>query len=305
MDETMPIVRVMIGLDCDRPRGNILKTDEGRKMADAKMLSLERIGRKLDQLEMPRTYFVCGQFLESMVAQFGETRVRLAFSPDSYLSEIADHTYSHSVMKAIPTRPDKVPIHHGRVVEEYKFNTDLFSAIFRQDLRERGLRAPLGHYQGLSSDSQLTATLDACGVLYLSSDLRDRNHSLNPRLLDESGNPRQPYCLTANLVEIPSHGWQDTVFGGQSMTPLFETPPSTYPEILAFYAELFVGAKEVAARTGKEFYLGLVNHPYNICYYDPLDRFFDDLKEVADELGVRFCHYRTARNKIVADDKKL
>lgn len=300
---SIPIVRVMIGLDCDRPRGSILGTDDGCRMANVKMLSLERIGKKLDKLKMPRTYFICGQFLESMVAQFGESRVRQAFSPDCSLSEIADHTYTHNVMKAIPTRPDKEPIHYERVAEEYNLNTELFGDVFRQDLSKRGMRAPLGHHQGVSSESQLIATLDACGVIYISSDLRDENHSLNPPLVDSLGNPRQPYRVTGNLVEIPSHGWQDTVFGGQTKTPIFESAPSTYSEILASYATLFTGAKKIANGTGKEFYLGLVNHPYNISYYDPSDRFFEDLKEIADELGVGFCHYRTARDKTVSDDR--
>jgi len=290
----------MIGLDCDRPRGRIVQTTEGREMAYVKLLSLERIGRKLNRLEIPRTYFVCGEFLESMVSQFGETRIREAFSPENSLSEIADHTYSHNVMKAIPTRPDKIPARRERVQEEYSLNTELFTTIFQMDLSHRGLRTPLGHYQGISSETELIASLEACGVTYVSSDLRDENHSLNPPLVDSLGNRRQPYRLTENLVEVPSHGWQDTAFGGRTSTRLFEPAPSSYGEILDYYLALFEQARTLASISDNDFYLGLVNHPYNICSYDPLDRLFDDLIEFAGKLGVQFCHYRSARDSVVS-----
>jgi hypothetical protein len=292
----MSTVRIMIGFDCDRPRGSFVNSPEGRKTAEIKMLSLERISRKLDDLDLPRTYFICGQFLESMVQKFGDARLRAAFSPENRLCEIADHTYRHNVFKAIPTRPDKAVTSPGKVIEEYRINTGLFQTVFGRELSRRGLRAPLGHYQGLASEQPLLDLLSREGVLYLSSDLRDENHSVNPPLSGQNGKPRQPYFYTNGLLEIPTHGWHDTVFGGRTKTPVFEPYPRTYAEIIKFYRQMFSGALDIAQKYRRDFFLGLLLHPYNNALYDPANRFFADLKSIAQALGATFCQYRSVGN---------
>jgi hypothetical protein len=289
----MSAVRIMIGFDCDRPRGSFINSPEGSKMAEIKMLSLERISRKLDGLGLPRTYFICGQFLESMAHKFGNARLRAAFSPENPLCEIADHTYTHNVFKAIPTRSDKVVLSPGKVVEEYHINTGLFQAVLGRELPRRGLRAPLGHYRGVAGEQALLDLLLRQGVLYLSSDLRDENHSLNPPLLDQNGKPRQPYFYANGLLEIPTHGWHDTVFEGRTKTPVFEPYPRTYAEIITFYHQMFSNALDIARKHRRDYFLGLLLHPYNNALYDHANRFFDDLRSAAQDLGATFCQYRS------------
>ena len=100
----------MLGFDCDRPRGKFIKTLEGMKMATRKLNSLQNIAHTLEELKIPRTYFVCGQFLESMTTVFGKEEMKKSFCVNSPYVEIGDHSYSHSVVKKISTRPDKIPI---------------------------------------------------------------------------------------------------------------------------------------------------------------------------------------------------
>ena len=63
-------------------------------------------------------------------------------------------------------------------------------------------------------------TLHRLNIPYVSSDLRDENNSLHPKLVTNEGVLRQPYRYKNGLLEIPSVGWQDTVFSGTSATPL-------------------------------------------------------------------------------------
>ena len=51
-----PRVRVMIGMDCDRPRGEFINSKEGTSMAERKINSIEKISSQLDKLELPRTF---------------------------------------------------------------------------------------------------------------------------------------------------------------------------------------------------------------------------------------------------------
>lgn len=282
---------VLLGFDCDRPRGDFIWTSEGSQMAEIKMFSLEQISRILNSLEIPRTYFVCGQFLESMTDKFGQARIQQVFLSRESLSEIADHTYTHNVLKFIPTRADKQPIPPEVVSQEYQINTKVFKRILGKDIPQRGLRAPCGHYKGLLGEELLLDSLYKEGVLYLSTDCRDRNHSLNPSLTREDGTPRQPYYYSNGLLEIPTHGWQDTVFGGKTSTPVFEKYPQNYETMLQYYRHLFLQAKNIAVEHNQNFFLGLSLHPYNIGLYNPSYTLFHALHSLATELGLTFCKY--------------
>jgi peptidoglycan/xylan/chitin deacetylase (PgdA/CDA1 family) len=288
-------VHVMIGLDCDRPRGVYLKSEAGSRMAETKIHSLEFISSKLDRLGIPRTYFICGQFLESMAAQFGKERLREAFSVGNPLVEVADHTYTHRLFKAIPTRPDKEVATPAEIIEEYDIDTEILRSILKLNLPTRGLRAPLGYYGGLRTESELLDVLSGHGISYISSDYRDGNSSINPPLLDQDGKPRQPYRYPNGLLEIPGHGWHDTVFGGHSTTAVSGPYPNSYSEIVGFYQQLFSSAWAVARSMERDIYLGLIMHPYNVALYDTPRRLFDDIGLIAQDLGLTFCQYQNAR----------
>ena len=51
----------------------------------------------------------------------------------------------------------------------------------------------LGHKEGLKGEFKLLDIFKRLGVKYVSSDLRDVNNSLHPKLVTEDGKIRQPY----------------------------------------------------------------------------------------------------------------
>ena len=67
-----PSVRLMLGFDCDRPRGSFIASEEGAEIAKRKLSAIQGISNSLESLAIPRTYFICGSFLESMVNKFGK-----------------------------------------------------------------------------------------------------------------------------------------------------------------------------------------------------------------------------------------
>ena len=132
----------------------------------------------------------------------------------------------------------------------------------------RGLRTPLGHKNGLTGEFALLDIMKRLGIKYVSSDLRDDNDSLHPKLFNKLNEPRQPYRYENGLLEIPSIGWQDTVFSRTSKTKLFEPAPTNYNDILNYYSSLFNEALELAQNYDRDIFLGLVLHPYDTSFYD-------------------------------------
>ena len=172
-----------------------------------------------------------------------------------------------------------------------KKNTDIFKNIFGLNIPNRSYRTPLGHADGLKDNEKLQEKLKKIGVKYVSSDLRDADDGLNPPLLNKDNTPRQPYYYKNGLLEIPSIGWQDTVFSKTSKTPTKEKPPETYEEIINYYKELFQKAISISEENNKEHFLGLVLHPYDNSFYNQNNRFFYDLNDIIKNINAEFCKY--------------
>lgn len=288
---------VMLGFDCDRPRGEFIFSKEGNIMAERKFKSINKISCQLKKLKIPRTYFICGQFLESMSKRFGAKSLQNIFDVKNDLVEIGDHTYSHSIVKSISSRPDKTPSSYSKIKKEFFINTKLFQEILDLDIPNRGFRTPLGHYNGLKGENKLLDVLKELKINYVSSDLRDKHESLNPPLKNIDGTTRQPYRYENNLLEIPTMGWQDTVFSGTTKTPLYEKPPSTYEEIISYYQTLFEEVKKIILEKNRSYYLGLTLHPYDNSFYNVKENFFEDLNKIILKFHGRFASYNDVCNE--------
>jgi len=288
---------VMIGFDCDRPRGDFIFTKKGNEMANRKFASIQKISKELESLSIPRTFFICGQFLESMTKKFGKEAIESSFVIDSNLVEIGDHTYSHNIVKPIATRSDKVPSSLSKIRDEYNINTKLFQEIFNLEIPSRGFRAPLGHYNGLIGEDELLDLFKELKIKYISSDLRDKRESLNPSLKNHDGTPRQPYRYHNGLLEIPTMGWQDTVFSGTTKTPLFEEAPTTYEQIISYFNILFENAKKIVTEKNINYFLGLTLHPYDNSFYNKDGRFFEKINEFVAKCGGRFSTYEAVNDE--------
>ena len=182
-----PNVVLLLGFDCDRPRDAFIYSKEGSEMAERKLNSITQISNVLNELKLPRTFFVCGHFLKSMNYKYDSKKLKQSFDVDNKLVEIADHSYSHNVLKSITTRPDKIPMTPEKVFEEYQLNTKIFDEIFGMSDYHRGYRTPLGHYNGLTGMNNLLEKMKQVGVKYISSDLRGSNDSINEPLTNLDG----------------------------------------------------------------------------------------------------------------------
>ena len=54
-----PTVVLLLGFDCDRPRDAFIISKEGSEMAERKSNSIIQISNVLNELKLPRTFFVC------------------------------------------------------------------------------------------------------------------------------------------------------------------------------------------------------------------------------------------------------
>ncbi len=290
LDGETPRVYVMLGLDCDRPRGIYAFGEKGRSVAIRKLKSLQQIKAELDQLEIKRTYFICGQFLESMATLFGKDEIKRIFGGQPSLVEIGDHTYHHEILNIIPTRPDKKPLSPKELNSEILRCKSVFEDNLDISLLGSGLRAPLGYYNGMHNQFKSLDVLIQ-HKSYISTDLRDNKYSLNPKLYDNEGRIRQPYRYENGLLEIPAIGWQDTVFLGTSKTPIYEDYPKTFDEIIAYYTGLFREAKDAVVKFNRDIFVGLTLHPLDNSYYNENRNFFPLLKKGLSELNGKFITY--------------
>jgi methionyl-tRNA formyltransferase len=291
MDGLAPKVYVMLGFDCDRPRGIYAFSETGSAVAERKFKSLIETKKDLDILNIKRSYFIAGQFLESMATMFGKAEMVDVFSGKDGLVELGDHTYHHDILKPLPSRPDKKALTHIQLRKEIRLNDGAFDRIFGNELKGRGLRSPLGYHKGMHGQYKSLDVLQRAGISYISTDLRDEKSSLHPKLYDENGLIRQPYRYENGLLEIPAIGWQDTVFTGKSKTPLFETHPKSFIEIISYYHSLFVEAHEACKKYDRDIFIGLTLHPLDNSYYNENRQFFPRIKEVLDEVGGDFTTY--------------
>ena len=280
---------ISFGFDCDYPRGiDFIRTQEGKTKLDSTVKGLEFIRDNCNRLRIPRTYFICGQFLNSIIDSLGLVKGINLFEPNSNLVEIGNHTWDHQVIIPLKSRPDKVPM----TKEQRQVNIEKTNKLIEDSLGLEmiyGFRTPLGHPSGLHQYKEILNELKSLGFVYISSWLRDKKGSINPKLVKSYKNLRQPFYYPNRLLEIPTHGWHDTAFTRNTKTKLFSIPPHTYFEIINYYKNLFFEAGKIS-KTTQVFNLALVLHPSEILTYARYD-FFDYLFEFSKELTAKFVKY--------------
>lgn len=270
---------VALGFDCDVPRGaDYVKTDVGKQEL-AKTLDGLRLIREGCR-DVPLTYFICGSFLETMVSCMGLENTRGLFLSEA---EIGNHSWSHSVVAPVKLRSDKKPLTPEETESELKRTNLYLKDVFGGKVL--GFRTPLGHSSGLKAFPEVVNVIKKTGFRYVSSDLRSEEGTLNPPLRDRDI-ARQPYYYFNGLLEIPSHGWQDTAFSGKSKTPSITCPPRTPEEIFVYYRRII----ERAALLGNGFFLCFVMHPFALADY-ARNGFFDTIKKIVLDLDGNFVKY--------------
>jgi len=229
-----------------------------------------------------------------MVYRYDKDVIKTALDPKNQLVEIADHSYSHNIVRHISNRPDKIPLTPKQVSDEFSKNSLIFDEIL--DIKNiNGFRTPLGHFNGLQGKFELLDHIVKAGMSYISSDLRGKNESLLAPLRNNEGRIRQPYRYENGLLEIPSIGWQDVVFSQREYIEKFEKLPNDLPQdydgIIKYYRDLFEDAREITKNTKRDFFVGLCLHPYDCSFYYEDGNLFNDLQQIVKEIGGTFCSY--------------
>jgi len=281
----MPIT-LSFGYDTERPYGDLAKTDKGKAIQRTEVGTCEKLTKLFDREKVPRTFFILGSFLESCADHIPLEELRSVFDKKNSLTEIQQHSYSHQVFRPIEGRNDK------KIMTPQEFGADLEKAnqVLEDILivKPTGLRTPLGYPQDLTDQPGILAELQQLGFRYVSSDLRGTSSSYRAFLTKE----RQPHTYAhvgfSNIVEIPSHGWQDAIFTVEHAQKMLQRKPDSADEIVAHYSELFNIAETLEQ---KQVSIALCLHPWAVAEYDPQLEIHKHLVDAARNKGIRIASY--------------
>lgn len=289
-------VKILYGFDTEYPYGPKGATAEGARERESDLELIGRLNEVMEKAKAGRTFFILGDYLAQSQAHLGAEHLRQVLNVQSDLVEIGQHTYSHITIAPIKTRPDKAPAPIQTLREELtKANQIIKKTLGRE---ARGLRTPLGYpHLALVDQEAVLEAIKNEGLTYVSSSLRNKDFGINAPLL-ESGEPRQPFLYSNGIVEVPSHGWQDTALTGNSKTIGTQDYPKTKEEIVGHYASIISEAEEKSRELDKTIYVGLCLHPQAINSYDPSLEVIKRLLEIAEEKGFESASYGMAANEV-------
>ena len=284
-------VTILYGFDTERPYGPNGAGEDGKRQRMNNLSVVSRINELLDKSDAGRTFFILGTYLDQSVEQLGSAYLRQVFATDNPLVEIAQHTYSHPVMADIATRPDKRPITAEQLREDLKKASESIQMHLLSEVE--GLRTPLGYAKGLHRHADVLDMLKSHGLKYISSSLRNKDWGINAPLIEE-GKTRQPFAYENGLIEIPSHGWQDTAFTGTSRTKGTDDFPTDLEGIFEHYKDILIKAETISNESEKNIYVGLCMHPWAIAMYDPGLETIKSILDLSAQRGFRNSAYREA-----------
>jgi len=291
----MGLVHLLFGYDTESPYGSQALTEEGVKQREITLNVVYKLNSLFDKYKKSRTFFLLGNFLDATKQVIGEIETRKIFGYNHPLVDLQQHSYSHQPFRKIATRPDKEPMQPNEIEKDVMKASKLIYELFNRDCI--GIRAPLGYTNGLEDETEVMNSLLRVGIKYISSDLRDKDWGIEPSLV-ENGKLRQPYFYYNSLLELPSHGWQDTAFTGKSKTIGVKDYPTNAKEILDYFVNLIEKARFLSQKHNQDIYLGLCLHPQSINVYDPELEFHAKLLEYCEKEKILVSGYTDAYKMI-------
>ncbi len=274
-----------IGFDTERPYGSWAHTENGIRLREEQLAFAAKINNTYDLLEVPRTFFILGQYLEACLEYFPRETLHEIFSPANPLIEIAQHSYSHAIFRPITWKNDPI-LSEKEFAEDLARANDALEDIL--DVKPEGFRTPVGYDKDISDNPRLLFDINHLNLSYVSSDLRS-SRSLNAVL----GRKRQPHSYQnvgfPGIVEIPSHGWQDNVFTQEHSNRFFSREPDSAAEIFDHYDGLFEKAASMRLDIVN---VALTLHPWAIMEYDPELEIHLKLIDSARKKGFEIKTYR-------------
>jgi peptidoglycan/xylan/chitin deacetylase (PgdA/CDA1 family) len=268
-------LRILLGLDCDRPRSEFRSAANYESELQAVVDYLPALTSGWERTGVSWTVFACGQFVEALREVMSFDEVRSAFHGSAGRGEVACHTYSHRAIASVPGRPELEPLTEDGLRRDLEANTTALTGLATDEM---GFRGPYGYCAGGVSDGILDVIAES--RTYASLMLRDPISGICPPLRDRQGRLRRPFRYANGLWEVPSHGWHDTYLAG--MSPTITGPIATVPVATAHYRDLIVEARETSRSLGEDVYVGLALHPIAMLRYDPEFELLPGLLSVAD-----------------------
>ena len=287
----------LIGFDTEVPYGSSARTNESKSSREDAINTIKKLNSLFDSEGINRTHFILGDFLEAIDATTGRKTVNELFNWP--LIDIQQHTYSHQTFREIVTRPDKKPLTAVEIKKDIEKASSSIARILNKSVC--GLRAPLGYACGMNGESEKLDAIKETNIRYISSDLRDKEGGICPPLM-EDGILRQPYKYENGLIEIPSHGWQDTAFLGSKTKGVPNFPEWPRKELECFivehYTKIMQDAIVLVDSKKTNIFIGGCFHPQAISTYDPDLELFAKIIDNAKREGVKITSYSDVLNQI-------
>lgn len=197
------------GWDDERPYGPLAQTEKGRAFREEKLQHyLPLMNKHLDREAIPRTHFLLGDYLEQAVQDGVLPDLFREFYTGNPLLEVGQHSYSHGIMEPLEG-VDKPPMTAVDYIADLQRAQTVIQEIL--GVTPKGLRTPYGYEEDRSDRPDILKGVQDIGLHYISSALGDKK-TLYGKMTPE----RQPHHYGAvgfpDIVEMPSHGYQDAVF---------------------------------------------------------------------------------------------
>lgn len=283
-----PSVRVLLGVDCDRPRIEYQDTPSYQSELTTVADYLAGLIDLWGSAGASWTLFLCGSFLEALASAKLGPQIQATIRRDRQC-EVGCHTFGHRPVANVPLRPDLSAMSAAEFEADLQRNQAVLEKFTgRYGINSRfGFRAPYGTFAGGLS-TEIIQVIRARRS-YSSSVLRSRSHGICP-LLTNGHTLRQPFQYPGGLWELPSHGWHDTVFARLSATVPAGMEPSS---ALNHYSALLGEATELSRAHQRPIYVGLVLHPLAMSIYDPKYSLLSQLESsVPPDAQVSFWSYQ-------------
>jgi len=276
----MENVFVLISFDVESPYGEYGLSPEGQKERLSNFDYILQVRNLMNRAHIKRTCFILGDYLVQGLAQCGEQVLKNLFEPQNPLVEIAQHTFRHGTVLPIPTRPDRIPMDKDSFRKELQQTNKVIGESFQTSVH--GVRMPLGYVNGFKGHQDLTDIIQSSGLKYVNSDSRSKTGDVWLPLV-EDGQVRNPYAYANGLLEIPAHGWHDTVFAGRTKTlGRNKNKPWQSQDIFKALIRIFDTVGQVPSH--QDLYLSIAFHPWCMRLYDPdlelFSRFLGFMKDL-------------------------
>ena len=235
-----------------------------------------------DRLGVPWTIYLTGKTLE----KHSEKISRMVDNP---LLTIAQHTYSHVLLKSIYMRPgDGKPVHNaypnffnkGGSLPEIREEIEKTQALIHDLLGVecRGLTGPWGYYRGLVDRPDLLEILSDNGILWIRTNARD-SRDCQPTPFTE-----QPFFYAdqgfPEILELGMQGYQDDFYWDRFDD---RSHGASYQDYL------FAKLQEVSK---KNWVWNICSHDHDTStkevFHETKGKWIRELLERAKDLGIRF-----------------